>query len=113
MEPLQKAFGQRVRGLRKGQGLSQEELASKSGLHYTYVGGVERGEYNVSLRNIGKLAVALGVPVAELFPGSHKPAKADRAQETREAIIRILRQQRLPTLQSMLTVVRELAKPRR
>lgn len=61
-------FGQRLRSLRKEQGLSQEDLALRSGLHRTYVSSVERGERNISLGTIEKLASALKVGMAELMP---------------------------------------------
>jgi transcriptional regulator with XRE-family HTH domain len=60
-------FGLRVRYFRKKRRLSQEDLAAEAGLDRTYVGGVERGERNISLLNISKLARALGVPMAELL----------------------------------------------
>ena len=60
-------FGQRVRELRKAKELSQEALALACGLDRTYIGGIERGERNVSLLNIERIAKALGVPVRELF----------------------------------------------
>jgi transcriptional regulator with XRE-family HTH domain len=66
-QELQTAFGRRVRDLRKARGLSQEELAERAGLHRTYVGGIERGERNPSLVNIGQIVQALGVNVRELF----------------------------------------------
>lgn len=61
------AFGRHLRELRTKKGLSQEALASSCGLDRTYVGGVERGERNISLVNIHKIADALHVPVRELF----------------------------------------------
>lgn len=64
---LQKRFGKRVRELRKGKGLSQEALALACDLDRTYIGGVERGERNISLVNIHVLAATLGIPVKELF----------------------------------------------
>jgi transcriptional regulator with XRE-family HTH domain len=60
-------FGQRVRTLREQAGLSQEALAAKAGIHRTYMGGVERGERNLCLKNIVRLAVALGVHPGQLF----------------------------------------------
>jgi transcriptional regulator with XRE-family HTH domain len=60
-------FGQRLRQLRKQVGISQEALAHQAGLDRSYVGGVERGEYNISLLNICLLADALNLPPYELL----------------------------------------------
>ena len=54
-----KKFGETVRQLRESEGISQEELADRCGLHRTYIGSVERGERNVSLANIVRIAQAL------------------------------------------------------
>lgn len=62
-------FGRRVSGLRRDRGLSQEALAERADLHRNYVGGIERGERNVGLRNVVKLAKALGVTTSELVKG--------------------------------------------
>ena len=64
---IQKRFGERVRELRKRNGLSQESLALACDLDRTYIGGVERGERNISLINIYKIAEALRVGAKELF----------------------------------------------
>ena len=60
------ALGRAVRDLREAAGLSQEELGYRSGMHRTYVGGIERGERNPSWMNIVRIAQALSVPPARL-----------------------------------------------
>lgn len=66
-EELLQSFGARLREIRLARGLSQEALASLCGLDRTYIGSVERGERNVSLINIYKIADALNSDVKELF----------------------------------------------
>jgi len=66
-DKILKRFGQRVRALREQTGMSQELLAAKIGIHRTYMGGVERGERNICLRNIVRLAEALGAHPRDLF----------------------------------------------
>jgi transcriptional regulator with XRE-family HTH domain len=60
-------FGARVRVLRTAQGLSQEALAQASGLHRNYIGGIERGERNVGIDSVFRLADALHVEPGDLF----------------------------------------------
>jgi transcriptional regulator with XRE-family HTH domain len=89
-------FGHRVRQLRKERGWSQEEFAHKAGIDRSYMGGIERGERNVSLENICLIAAGLGVSPAALFSNwqssSDRPKKvsspsgkgSDATQETTE-----------------------------
>ena len=67
MKAIEKQLGERVRELRLTSNLTQEELAFKSGMHRTYLGGIERGERNPSLKNIAAIAKALDISLAELF----------------------------------------------
>jgi transcriptional regulator with XRE-family HTH domain len=62
-------FGRRVRELRAAAGFSQEGFAAHCGLDRTYIGGIERGERNVSLRNIEVIAKALEMSVSKLTEG--------------------------------------------
>ena len=62
-------FGERVRELRAEAGYSQEAFAEECDLDRTYMGGVERGERNLGLRNVEKIAEALDISIAELMEG--------------------------------------------
>ena len=73
LSPAHVAFGDAIRAIRKEQGISQEAFALKCGLDRSYFGAVERGERNVSLTNILRIAEALEVRPAVLF---------DRAEDT-------------------------------
>ena len=61
-------LGQKIQKLRKAQGFSQESFAAEVELDRTYIGGVERGERNISALNLVQVAKALKVEVGELFP---------------------------------------------
>lgn len=62
-----RSFGERVREIRTLKGLSQEELARLAKIDRTYIGGIERGERNAGIKNVWRIADALGVPAADLF----------------------------------------------
>ena len=68
-ELVQAEFGRRVRAARHAKGESLETLAAGSALHWTFVSRVERGQGNVTLRSLLRLATALGVDPAELVAG--------------------------------------------
>ncbi len=65
--PEHASLGLAVREFRLATGMSQEAFADQCGLHRTYVGGIERGERNVSFTNLLRLASGLGVRPSELF----------------------------------------------
>jgi len=60
-------FALAVRGFRSAKGVSQEKLAEAAGIHRTYLGGIELGLRNPSLRNVARIARALDIPIADLF----------------------------------------------
>jgi transcriptional regulator with XRE-family HTH domain len=72
-DQLPRAVGRRVRTLRLELDISQEELAARADLHRNYVGSVERGERDIGIMALERLAAALGVSLAEFFgPFRHK-----------------------------------------
>lgn len=73
------ALGRAIREQREVRGISQEELGFRSGLHRTYVGGIERGERNPSFTNILRVAEALGVSASELLAAAESRPPIRRA----------------------------------
>jgi len=66
-DPILSQVGRRIRSLREAKGISQEILAERSRLHRTYIGGVERGLRNPSLKSLSRIAKGLSIGVAELL----------------------------------------------
>lgn len=90
MEDLLSLFGKRVRELRKNQGLSQEKLADMAGIDTTFVGSIERGDANPSLKIIGKLSEALNVNIADLFPFVTGKTEAGERDKIRNELVNLL-----------------------
>lgn len=72
-------FGSRVRAVRERLGLSQENLADRVGMHRTYLGGVERGERNIGLLNLLRIARALGVTPGSLLEEAGRRERVGRS----------------------------------
>ena len=68
-DPLLIAFGKHLRAFRSDAGMTQEELAEAAGLHWTYIGQIERGERNLTYLNILRLARGLGLTPGQLLDG--------------------------------------------
>lgn len=64
---LQRAFGANLRRFRQARGVNQEDFADTLGMHRTYMGAIERGERNLSLRKVERIAARLGVEPLELL----------------------------------------------
>ena len=73
ISPATETFGERVRAHRQALGKSQERLAADSGLHWTFIGQVERGQRNLTLHNILKIAEALKIDPGVLVSGLKAP----------------------------------------
>lgn len=67
MENLVIKLGDRIRNIRKQQGMSQELLGERSGLHTNYIGQVERGEKNVTVESLERIANGLNITLEQLF----------------------------------------------
>jgi transcriptional regulator with XRE-family HTH domain len=67
--PILVRFGQQVRDLRLHAGLTQEELATTSGLHWTYISQIERGKRNLTYKCLVRLAAGLGITLSQLVDG--------------------------------------------
>lgn len=75
MSSLRKQLGRAIRRLRSAEGYSQESFADAIGVHRNYMGTVERGETNITLDSLEKIAVGLGLTVLELFRESAKEGR--------------------------------------
>jgi transcriptional regulator with XRE-family HTH domain len=69
MEDLQKELGMRIRRIRVGKGYTQESFADKCGLHRNFMGSIERGEQNLTLKTLQTIADGLGTTMAKLLSG--------------------------------------------
>lgn len=68
-DPALVTLGRNLRRVREARGWSQEEMAFRCGIHRTYVGGVERGEYNATILTIRRFTQALGIRLADAIRG--------------------------------------------
>lgn len=75
MPQLQIMLGKRIRDLRSKAGFSQESFADHCGLHRTYMGGVERGERNLTIQSVMTVAKGLGISMSKLLAGIEKQAE--------------------------------------
>jgi transcriptional regulator with XRE-family HTH domain len=97
-----KLFGKRLRSLRRARNLTQEQLGELAGLNYKYLGAIERGEENPSLKVIEKIADALGLELIDLFRFSHETANV---KEAKAKIRKVLETDDLEKLQITLRLL--------
>ncbi|MFC6330998.1 helix-turn-helix domain-containing protein [Paenibacillus septentrionalis] len=85
-----KLVGSKIRDLRKEKGLSQEQLGEIAGFHFSYIGGIERAEKNISLLNLAKIADALDTEIYELFSYTRLIKVSDHTGSKEDEINKIL-----------------------
>ena len=105
MEDIKSLLGKRIRDLRKQRGLSQEELGWKSELHFTYIGGVERGEKNCSIITLEKIAKGLEININDLFDTHSNKIDINKIKKEINNKINLLSPQALIALQEMLKLI--------
>lgn len=86
MSSATRAFGERVRARRHDLGQSQEDLADACGLHWTFIGQVERGRRNISLHNILKIADGLRMDPGDLVRGLRAPTSLPAPAAERQSV---------------------------
>ena len=105
MEDVKKLVGERIRELRKGRDLSQEELGWKSDLHYTHIGAIERAEKNWSIDTLVKVAEGLNVTVNDLLI---LPLKPEDIKSMKKAVIAEINESSPAALKLFSDIVRDV-----
>lgn len=108
MSDILKLVGSKIRDIRKEKGISQETLGEQAGFHYSYIGGVERGERNISLENLDKLAESLGVHASELFNYVQLSGKTTEKESRLSEIIALLARKEDDELRMVQRILTEI-----
>ena len=105
---IRKELGQRLRTLRRRRGFTQEDMAKRCGLHWTYIGGLERGERNPTLTTLQKITDGLSVSLFELLD-RRSPVQAGGSREKKEGrLMRLLRRKDDTALDLAAGIVKEV-----
>ncbi|MBI4396097.1 MAG: helix-turn-helix transcriptional regulator [Elusimicrobia bacterium] len=108
MSDIRKELGQRLRVLRRRRGMTQEDMADRCGLHWTYIGGLERGERNPTLTTMLKIANGLSVPINELL-NLQTPIPSPASREFKEGrLLKLLHRKDETSLDLATGIVREV-----
>lgn len=103
-----KTIGQKVRRLREKAQLTQEQLAEIADLHPSYVGHIERGTKNPSLKSLTKIAEALGVPVAQLMGDSRREIQVEETDVLRRELLALTKGRSSAELRKLIALARLL-----
>lgn len=111
LKDVKRLIGDRIRQLRKEQGLSQEKLGDKSELHYTHIGSIERGEKNWSIDTLIKVSKGLNVEVVDLFDFPMPPADAKKIKKSLIENIDTSSPETIKILSDLLKAIKSLKRP--
>ena len=112
MGDVKRLIGDRIRQLRKARGLSQEKLGYESGLHYTHIGSIERGEKNWSIDTLIKVAKGLNVEVGDLFSFPMPSAEAKKMKKSLIEGINMASPEIIKIFSDLLRNLESLGKPK-
>jgi transcriptional regulator with XRE-family HTH domain len=91
-EKILAMVGEKIREIRKSKGMSQEQLGEIADFHFSYIGRIERGQKNISLENLAKIATALNVEINQLFHYPRELAElSDKNEEIKEILMLLLK----------------------
>ena len=110
MSDLLKNIGEKIKEARTKKGLTQEDLAEKSGLHSTYIGGVERGERNLTVLSLDKISKGLDLDIRDLFERRKVKSYPTLQEKVAGEIMHLLRRKDEKTLQLAATLVRDVVR---
>jgi len=108
IENIQIELGKRIRTFRKRQGLTQEEMAERCDLHWTYIGGLERGERNPTLTTLQRVAAGLNVGINELIDPQLSPSVPNEQNNKEARLLRLVRKKGGDSMDLATKVVREV-----
>lgn len=112
MADILQLVGSKIRDYRKAKGLSQDQLAELCGFHFSYIGGVERGERNISLENLAKIAAALELEPQVFFAFDEPFVKppSDKKEAALQEVLTLLQAKELRHIQMTKKLLVEIFK---
>jgi transcriptional regulator with XRE-family HTH domain len=105
-----KLTGAAIRSLRTDRGLSQEELGERADFHFSYIGKMERGEVNITLINLERIAAALDVGLHQIFPFSISDEGLTEKENQINQLVGLLKSQELENVIKAKNIIQELLK---
>jgi transcriptional regulator with XRE-family HTH domain len=105
-----KLVGNRIRQIRKEKGLSQEQVGEKADFHYSYIGRIERGEKNISLLTLSRIADALNVGIHQFFSYAVELEELTTKEKAIKEILHLLMNQNYDEIKKAHNILKEIFK---